>query len=602
MALVIRCLHRIFWMWIILLVTACGSSAVITVAPEAGPSMELISSQDELASLTVSAVPTPDIILVAGEILDSDQSISLEPGTHYLVVELMNHHTHIEQLTLGPGENLEHEVTLRAKEAELTINADPRDMRITIGGDPINVGEPILLQPGSHAIQLSREGYFSEQVTVDLEPGEQKSVSVNLQAVPTSGLLTLSAHHPEARIFLDGVDIGVGSITLELDFGTYNFESIKALADWRREYAGRKIKFDYVENTYTQEFDADGVSLQYKYLGEWLPASELLAIEQEIFDAVTIADPFHIHAELSDAAATALREYSELPEWLFRLLRPGDQLTLSSSGTDVLLWARGNKPDYAFLEGVNAFYDGIGSTPPWITPETDAESIVISITEVADLPFAVFAARPVQPMLSIDAWALEALSDNSIVIHRVIEDGDLKLLVQGGQGLSLDDVSLATSEFDLVSDWIPAGAGAHQLSWASTPERVLLVPRDGMQLSEKPTATLKRGEKQVVGIELGARPEQVHQLTRRLNSEDAAVWETLEWTIAPGEAPDLRDVDLGPHSREGVYHRSWIFKYRVGENLTQRQIDMVYHIGEEQAEVQSGLFLRRRSGSTNEAR
>ena len=68
-----------------------------------------------------------------------------------------------------------------------------------------------------------------------MKPGERQSLNFNLQRIPTADQLTLRAHHPDARLLLDGKEVGVGNATLPADFETYRFESILELSDWRRE-------------------------------------------------------------------------------------------------------------------------------------------------------------------------------------------------------------------------------------------------------------------------------------------------------------------------------------------------------------------------------
>ncbi|HON82033.1 MAG TPA: PEGA domain-containing protein [Methanoregulaceae archaeon] len=67
--------------------------------------------------------------------------------------------------------------------------------------------------PGNHLIQVSKEGYVTQDLDLHVERNEIKKVPVNLEKVVT-GPLTVSSDPPGATIYLDGQMVGTTPLTL----------------------------------------------------------------------------------------------------------------------------------------------------------------------------------------------------------------------------------------------------------------------------------------------------------------------------------------------------------------------------------------------------
>ena len=85
----------------------------------------------------------------------------------------------------------------------------------------------LALKPKTYQIALSHDGYESVTQTVEIKKGEQRQISMNLTAVPSSSTLAIDGLAPEAEVIIDGKTNGAttasGNFTAELSPGKHNF-------------------------------------------------------------------------------------------------------------------------------------------------------------------------------------------------------------------------------------------------------------------------------------------------------------------------------------------------------------------------------------------
>jgi len=474
--------------------------------------------------------------------------------------------------------------------AELIVRVTPAEAHLKVDGQSVRPGAALALAPGRYTVEAEHEAHFPSQSSVDLAPGEQRSVMLELEPLPTAADLTVQAHHPEARLVLAGEDIGSGAVTLgQQPFGDYPVESIRGLDRWRRERAERSIRF---ERDGPSRFVLDRPRLEYHYDGQWWPSEQALERERGAYQAQRVDQPVYLRATADAGVLQALAERDDLAEWLHGLLRPGDRLAVHGDGFEVLFWARATQALPAFVEAAEALRRQADYRPPWQDRHPPEQARQTTLSEVADLAFALLALRPQSPMLSLDRRALAAL-DGGIEFQRSPDDGRVHVLAQGGQALAGMGEPLQPGAHQLIEYRLAPGNGAHALSWEEPPERLLVVPERGPRIAAPEPVELLRGEKHLTVVALAATPMRLRQFTTRLDDPAPGHWQTLQARVGPSQALDLREVEMGPHSRHGQYRRIWVFEFGQGELTTQRQVQAGYAVGEQAIETESGLFLRR---------
>lgn len=604
MPMPIRPSHHLHWLAIALLMAACAApdkaSRKADVEPEPveqQPPGTAQSSQPEKepastpapAEIRLTADPAGSSLRIGDHQPEHGQSIELAPGMYDLIVKSDGYLTHREQITLESAQNVVRHIELHPENAELTISPTPTDAAVEINGRMADVERPVRLSPGQYEITATHSEYFPWKDTLELGPGEERALDLNMEVRPTSGPITIEAHHPDAEIILDNEEIGAGREALEdLAFGKHRVESVRQLAEWRRERAEQNIRF---EREASDVLRLRNPVVEYLYQGRWMEAEEALQEEASAYQSARTAEPVYLHASLEESVAEELAGFDDLGSWLHSLMRPGDRLVLDTGQAEVLLWARANQPDLAFEEAATAFQNINDHQPPW-RERHGPEPREVTISEPADLSFALLAARPHSPMLALELAALEALEGKAPIVQAV-SDGHVRLLIEGGSGLRLNGEEMDAGAFQLIDHPLSPDGASFLLEWDEAPERLLVMPETGNHISAPSDIQLLRGEKKLVTIPLDMVPERARQLTQRLSEPAFSRWHTLDSQLGPGRVLDLREVELGPHAQKGQYRRTWILELERNSGVTQRQVSVDYFIGERAIETESGLFLRR---------
>lgn len=109
---------------------------------------------------------------------------------------------------------------LRTRLAHLRVRAAPPEARVEV--DDREAGEAIELDPGTHRVRVSLQGHVTHEEEVSLQPGEQRTLDVEL--APASTRLTIETRTPGAIVFLDGRELGAPPIDEEVSPGEHVVE------------------------------------------------------------------------------------------------------------------------------------------------------------------------------------------------------------------------------------------------------------------------------------------------------------------------------------------------------------------------------------------
>jgi len=549
------------------------------------------------ATLTIDVTPVDAVIRIGDQRPESGQPLVLPAGTYQLTVTHDGYLPQDRVLRLSPGQTLSTEISLDIEpptHATVRINVTPADAEIRIGRQRLTGGEPVSIEPGNQELVVNREGYFSHRERIELAAGDLRSLDVNLEPIPKAGSLRIQAHHPDATILLDDEEIGRGDVNLEeVRFGAYRLASVRMLDSWRREKSEIEIRFERNgQDSFTLQEDIE----QWRWQGEWIDASDARAREQRAYRQLRVPDPVLVSAEVSAAVLARILRLDEADRWFFDQLRPGDRLQLISDQHRWLLWRRGNQPDPAFLDTVAAMRTGKAYALPWSADDDDPRPVSARVERPAQLSFFLASARGQSPLVDLPAEALAAWPGGQLIVHHAQSDGTLLLLAEGGDSLSLGEVNLAPDPLGDFRRLLSAADGQAVIAWQDPPERLMIMPDRGPRLAAPEPVELLTGEKHLATIALEEPPVRVMQFTFGPDSERTGVWEEFSAAAGPGQALDLRQLDLGPNLTDGHYQRIWLLIYDSATGRTQRQISGRYHIGVERLDTEGAIFLRRQPG------
>ncbi|MGY6587971.1 MAG: carboxypeptidase regulatory-like domain-containing protein [Wenzhouxiangella sp.] len=568
-----------------ILLVACAAPPPAPEPPEEPPPP---------ASVIVTTTPADASIRLGNRRPASGDTTSLAAGAYDLVVERSGYLPDRRRIRLSPGQALSLQVDLEQEppsQATIRVNVNPADASIRIGRHRPGDGETVTMDPGSHELVVERDGYFSHSQRLQLSAGDLRSIDVNLEAIPTAGGLSIQAHHADAVILFDGREVGTGTATLNgIEFGRYQVISRRPLDSWRREHAERNIVF---EREGRNRFVLDHATEQWRWQGEWMDASRARSLEQQAYRQARVADPVTLIVEMSSSSLASLTEHDRAADWLFSLLRPGDRIELRANNNRWLLWRRGNQPGPAFQETISAIRAGQRYELPWSARDDQPLNVSTTIDRPATLAFALAAARGQSPLVDLPAEALTALPTAELTFNRARDDGPVLLVAEGGQSLRLGDTELEPDHHNIHRLSLSSGNHQQTLSWRRPPERLLLMPDRGPTLSGPSQEELLASEKRLVPIDMNQRPVRVMQYTFGPEVERTGVWDEFSAAGGPGQALDLRELEIGPNRTDGHYQRVWLLIYDSASGRTQRQVSARYYIGVERLETRGEGFLRR---------
>lgn len=119
-----------------------------------------------------------------------DRYAPLHPGTYSVRAEVPGYLDWTGTIEVPARQGEQFSIAMLSKDAELRVWAhDPSGNRLPAvvrvsGGFPKDVEDPLLLAPGEHALVVSSDGFVASSLTVTLQAGDSREVSVVLQPEP----------------------------------------------------------------------------------------------------------------------------------------------------------------------------------------------------------------------------------------------------------------------------------------------------------------------------------------------------------------------------------------------------------------------------------
>ncbi|WP_232473523.1 PEGA domain-containing protein [Thermococcus profundus] len=183
-------------------------TSVVTLEPGEEKTLN-VSLTPRFGYLTVYSTPSGAEVYVDGSLVGRTPVVEyrLSTGRHEVRIVKEDYEEYFVNVTIEPGETTVVNVTLTPKPAVLTINSDPSGAKAYINGTyegvtPLN----LTLRPGTYEVKLVKEDYEDYSITVTLEPGEERTLSVSL--TPRFGYLTVYSTPSGAEVYVDGSLIG----------------------------------------------------------------------------------------------------------------------------------------------------------------------------------------------------------------------------------------------------------------------------------------------------------------------------------------------------------------------------------------------------------
>src|SRR5262249_6781313 len=110
---------------------------------------------------------------------------------------------------------------MRALLADVTVYVVPDGATVkvdnrVVGTSPLRT---LNIAAGSHTIEASAEGYKSQSKDILVTAGVAMTVELQLVALPKSGKVMIDASQPRALVRIDGKNVGLTPVEVELALG-----------------------------------------------------------------------------------------------------------------------------------------------------------------------------------------------------------------------------------------------------------------------------------------------------------------------------------------------------------------------------------------------
>jgi hypothetical protein len=148
--------------------------------------------------------------------------LSLKPGRYTMLVEAAGHEPQVSKVTVDVGSPNYFDFQLKRRSA-LKVAASVRGALVSVDGGQASLA-PIrrVVPPGRHRVEVQREGYHSVTRVVQIAPGEQATVFVDLRPKPRYGILRVKSNVAGAHVFVESADVGETPLAKHsLRVGTY---------------------------------------------------------------------------------------------------------------------------------------------------------------------------------------------------------------------------------------------------------------------------------------------------------------------------------------------------------------------------------------------
>jgi len=160
-----------------------------TVTVEAGKTVILtVSLTPKPGTLVVDSTPSGASVYVDGSYQGTTPlTVKVQPGPHEVNVTLKGYEPYTKTVNVPPGGTVRMAAKLEKKPAAgtLQVNSEPPGASVYVDGTYRGTTPLTLtLPPGTHTVEVRKEGYQPVKRTIEVAPGEEKRITLTLPAVP----------------------------------------------------------------------------------------------------------------------------------------------------------------------------------------------------------------------------------------------------------------------------------------------------------------------------------------------------------------------------------------------------------------------------------
>lgn len=160
--------------------------------------------------------------------LEEVERIAVKEGTHTVTVSGDNIEKRTDSIFVETGEVYEYDLSkAQEKVGVLIINCNVSDYKLYINGTQVDSTVPSVLPLGEYDVVILKNGYmeWSQHVTLNTDT---VSIDANLQKDLQIGTVIVSADVDGGTVYIDGKEMGITPIELNLPYGSYELDVEKS--------------------------------------------------------------------------------------------------------------------------------------------------------------------------------------------------------------------------------------------------------------------------------------------------------------------------------------------------------------------------------------
>lgn len=524
------------------------------------------------------------------------KKVDLLPGRYSVVAKKKGHRPNTVKVDLG--ENNRVEVPLGPVYAKVTVNSSPSGAEVFV--DDRKKGRTsvtIELEQGSHNLKLEKSGFYGAEKKLVVKDSGKRKLDLVLSKVPTKGPVSIRTKPEGGKVVFQGQPRGKGNADLgNLSFGSYQVTGIKELSPVVRLYGKKEFEI-HSPSGRTVELSLEDKELYYQ--GKWLDYDKGLSQEARNYRSQRVDNPIGVRVDLDNSTRSALGGINSLASKLHSIARVGDRIELKQGSRSWLIWKRGKGMSKGFKAAVQAFQGQENYSNPWKDDNSSVKWVKASSREhlLAGIAFSLYRARTDNPLLFLSKGQFKG---DGLKLQRSKSDGEITVLAMNADSLKI--VGDKFQEYNkLLFARLPASDKAVKFTWKQPPQSLLCVSgKEGQLRSLADGQKLLINEKKLLTLVSGRK---VKELLRYSSGPDYQGWKREEFKATGPMAGqmDLSRGEIGPQNKPGQYRRIWVVQYMKGNDLTQRQLGIVYEVTDEKKEFSSDKFLRRKRSRIKES-
>ncbi|MDF1817201.1 MAG: PEGA domain-containing protein [Immundisolibacteraceae bacterium] len=544
------------------------------------------------------------VIEPLGRQVASGARTELPYGTYQLTAEKAGFRAGILRLRFDGATPSPVEVPLGEGFAQVTVDSEPAGALLSINGRTVGTTPLVTeISDDSHLFEVDLEGFRPLRRQVDVIAGQPVEVELVLQPLDRFAAIDIATQPAAALLRLDGELVGHSPLTLRqippgrhhlyaelienghsrlsaeihLDLNSGEQRAVTLLLEERKPLLVRQAEIEpAVQDADSADEDSLTALAPQRVEPSVIVAAAIPALSaDEAVLALRLVDP--LRADFAQRAFV---------ESLFALLRIGDGVDFYVDQRRVGgLRKQSDDAGRAFFNQLAAAGIKVDNS---VFPLARA-----SRKRLTNLLFRLYRQRGHYPLLEL-AGEQQSM-DQSIQITRLAGDGEVVLLGEG-QGLQVDGIRPVTQSAGLSLYRFAPADGEIDVRWRDRPGRLLVTAAASPAFRVEGTKKrLALREKRLLNLSSESMANSVEEVTELSAGPEYRGWQKQRMVRMGNEHEEGLEplIEIGPHQRPGRYERTWIIRYRSPDGNGQRQMSLVYQVGDRSQSVLSDQFLRR---------